>query len=353
MQRARGTVTPRTAALPILGLWLIACLTSCGAGQAQGVALDRPSASPGAVPRANALVGGKPASRGEILLRGDGSSGADLAFWWTQTRGVPAVIKNPSVANAQANLPPGPARLEFMLTVQNAQGLDSATVNVDVPAPGMDTPVADAGDDPRGFAGQAIRLDGSKSAPQGKVGFRWIQVGGPRPVSLQADGTNASFIPPTTGTYQFLLIVASGSAISEPDIVNVQVAPPPPPSIDQVARQGRLAVKGGVDAAEALDATFVSLAERMDLYSTYADVYSEMSRRLDAIIPQDPVLRAQWADRVLVPLTLGLCHDLRTAGLELAGRDGATVTLSAEQKQVLAGLFRGIAAGCRAVRPQR
>ena len=188
--------------------------------------------------------------------------------------------------------------------------------------PAAALPVARAGEDSRGFAGQVTRLDGSQSEPRGQIGLRWIQIAGPQSVHLRAEGTARDLHAPDDRVYRFLLVVGAGSMISEPDLVEVRVDPAPPPPIEVVARRALGSVEGGAEIAESLARVFNDLAERMSLYTAYADLFSEMSRRIDAVIPGEPGRRRLWSERVFVPLSASIIESLRAEGLDLTSRDG-------------------------------
>ena len=148
---------------------------------------------------------------------------------------------------------------------------------------------ADAGDDQIGLVGRQITLNASRSEPKEKLGFRWIQVGGPPIASKSQDRYIFSFTPKAPGVYRFALVVAANSAISEPDFVDVLVgildppapgtsaAPQPPPSIEEYFKATLPTIPGGPESAESLAKTFEGLAERMDVFENYGEIYSELS----------------------------------------------------------------------------
>jgi hypothetical protein len=356
MEACRRIDRASLKAVAALTLWLVSLAAPASEEPPRSSPMNPSPAHPSGpgqdLPHASAIIEGKPSPGGEIILRGDGSTGKGLRHRWVQTDGPPIDLETPSEANMQVRLPDGPATLGFLLVVESPQGIASAPVTVEVPG-GPSLPVASAGDDLRGFVGRPVLLDGSRSAPRGQLGLRWIQIGGPKVVDLRAEGTGATFTPAWPGSYRFLLIVAAGSMISEPDLVDVRVEPPPPPQIDQVAELALGSVEGGHEVADSLAEIFDALAGRMTLYATYADLYVEMSRRLEAIVPADPARRQLWADRIFVPLTASLIDGLRAEGLDLASRDGARAALSDRQHEKLAALFRGAAEGCRAARGSR
>lgn len=193
------------------------------------------------------------------------------------------------------------------------------------------------------------------------------------------DGYIYSFVPFAAGVYRFALVVAADGRISEPDFVEVLVgtAPPAgvapgygrnsrtgnastaiPPSyanandpevIEALARSAVLSIDGGPALAGPLAQAFEGVAERVDLYTTYADVFREMSMRLNTVIPEDQARRAVWVDRLFTPLTARLVERLRGEGLDLVRSDGQSAPLSPRQKAVLAEVYQSAASGFRAV----
>jgi hypothetical protein len=227
---------------------------------------------------------------------------------------------------------------------------------------------ADAGDDQVGLVGRMVTLNAIRSEPRGKIGYRWIQLGGPFVKLKLEDGYTYSFIPPAPGIYRFALVVATGSEISEPSRVTVtvasNVATGPSPSaetpgmeatepIDELARAALAALEGGPQAAEPLAEAFEGISERMDLYRSFSDVYSEMTRRLEAIVPQDPGHRAVWNERLFTPLSGRLVAALLAEGLDLRVPSGQSAPLSAGQRARLADLYRAMAEGFRTMSPPR
>ena len=228
---------------------------------------------------------------------------------------------------------------------------------------------ADAGDDQIGLVGRQMTLNGSRSRPHDGLGYRWIQVGGPQVDSLVEDGRFLTFTPKVSGIYRFVLVVASGSRISRPDNVEVIVgvldpskAPGPVPqaatgspvlSTEELARTALASIAGGPEAAESLAEILDAVAERMDLYETYADVFSEVSRRLEGGLPAEPAQRAVWARTLFLPLSARLVEQLRDVGLDLSRSEGAGQPLTQAQKGRLVEQFRTIATGFLETRPAR
>lgn len=226
---------------------------------------------------------------------------------------------------------------------------------------------ADAGDDQIGLVGRRMTLNGSRSHPDGGLGYRWIQVSGPQADSLVEDDHFLRFTPKSSGIYRFVLVVASGSRISEPDTVEVIVgalaptnASTSPPrvaptllvsSTEELARTALASIAGGAEASEFLAETFDAMASRMELYQTYADVFLEVSRRLEGILSTDPAQRNVWAQMLFLPLSARLVEHMRVVGLDLSRSEGARQPLNSAQKARLVEQFRAIATGFRETRP--
>jgi hypothetical protein len=227
-------------------------------------------------------------------------------------------------------------------------------------------PRADAGDDQIGLVDRQITLNGSKSRPEGGLGFRWIQVSGPQAVAMAQDGPFLTFTTRQAGVYRFALVVASGSRISEPDMAEVTVGlyPPgvaneprpqvpapavsPPQSIEDLTRGLLATVPGGPDVAESLAGHLDAVAGRVDLYGSYGELFAELSRRLDGSLPADAALRSAWDQRFFLPLSARLVEQLREEGLDLARPDGASRPFTPAQRQRLGAQLRSIAVGARA-----
>lgn len=238
-------------------------------------------------------------------------------------------------------------------------------------------PVANAGDDQVGLVGHRVTLNASDSQPRPELSYRWIATQGPAPTAPEQDGYIYSFVPSAPGHYRFALVVAEKGtgAISEPDYVDVLVGTAPPgayaqgqrtrdvsfhatpgfmdasgpEAVEALARSAVLSIEGGPALAEALAVTFEGVADRAALYSTYADVFREMSARLGSVIPEDPAQRAVWIQRLFTPLTAKLVEKLRAEGLDLLRPDGVSSPLSEGQKAALSEVYRAAALGFRAV----
>lgn len=363
-----------------------------------GAESDEPGegTSPQSAPKAVADFEGIPGAGQTIRLNAGRSSGEGLRFRWTQTSGPKAVLADSNVATTELIVPEAAEELGFLLVVANREGIDSTPLKIPVPSarpsagdPANETavdlatlsptspagrltkavsipPTADAGDDQIAIVGRQVTLNGGRSEPRGEIGYRWIQVGGPSTRLTIEENHIFSFVPTVPGIYRYALVVASGRAISKPDVVSVTVAAPTataaavpesspgaPLPMQTLASKGLTSVKGGVDSAEILSETFDTLADRMDLYQSYSEMFSEMSRRLDQIVPSDPAWRNLWMERIFTPMTGRLVEALIPEGLDLRRPEAQNAELTAGQRARLAEQFREIAEGFRATKPPR
>ena len=321
-------------------------------------------------PRADARVEGGPQQGATVLLRGDHSDGDGLRFRWIQTSGKKVRLSKSEGATASFVMPDDSEVLGFLLIVTSPTGSDTAEVRGGGPVPANAAPRnrrlrADAGDDQIALVGRQVTLNGGRSEPTGEIGCRWIQTGGPTTRLKLEDGAIFAFTPTAPGVYRFALVVAAGSEISTPDEVIVTVGGgariggpagvaspgdaivPEPAPTHEVARSALASLRGGPEAAEPLASLFEAAADRMDLYSSYADAFSEMSRRLEEILPADPAHHAVWIERLFNPLSAQTVEVMRIEGLDLRLPDARAASLTTAQKAALAEHFRLIAEGFR------
>lgn len=321
-------------------------------------------------PRADARVEGGPQQGATVLLRGEHSDGEGLRFRWLQTLGRKIRLSNSDGATASFVMPDDSEVLGFLLIVTSPSGSDTAEVRVGGPVPAAAAPSntrlrADAGDDQIALVGRQVTLNGGRSEPTGEIGCRWVQTGGPTTHLKLEDGAIFAFTPTVPGVYRFALLVAAGSEISTPDEVIVTVGGgtriggpagvvspgdaivPDPTPTHEVARSALASLRGGPEAAEPLASLFEAAADRMDLYSSYADAFSEMSRRLEEILPADAAHHAIWIERLFNPLSAQTVEVMRIEGLDLRLPDARAASMSTAQKAALAEHFRLIAEGFR------
>jgi hypothetical protein len=323
----------------------------------------------GSAPVAAARFEGMVTEGNQIRLLAEGSTGPALRYRWHQTSGPAAELIDPDRATARVKIPEGASTLGFLLVVSNAQGMDSIPLTIPVeerPEAGSDGELrASAGDDQVGFVGRQITLNGGRSEPRGKVGYRWIQVGGPKVRLKIARDHYFSFVPAEPGEHRFALVVAAGSAISEPDevVISIDYAPTRPARTERVTRPSTPpegsellsrfvetaigGLDGGPAVAGSLAQVFQDVSGRIGLFRSYDETFSEISRRLDALVPQDAGPRAQWIERFFGPITTRLVEELRKEGLDLTTASGRSSPLTEAQKVRMADVFRAIAEGSR------
>jgi len=232
------------------------------------------------------------------------------------------------------------------------------------PTPPPPGPPPDAALPPRAVArvigtaapGETLTL--SYEGPKGSdLRLRWVQVEGPIAVIDDPTAARAKVtVPDASGVLGFLLAVGNSAGI-ETTRVSVPIVPradqraPLEGSGRSSADQVRRLLSGvplATEAAEGLAAAFDDVAGRVDLYRCYDDLHSELSRRLDGVVPRDPSARAVWVERVFLPLTDRLIDELRPEGLDLHQPEGRSAPLREPQRKRLAEVFHALAQGARA-----
>ena len=300
----------------------------------------------------------------KVRLDGSSSSGGQVWYRWVQASGPKVSILGADQPMAQFIVPIEATELGFVLVVGNAAGIDARPLTVAVESAEFEAeplPLkADAGSDLVATSGQKVVLDGARSEPRGQIKFRWVQTSGPKTVDLTSYGTTCSFVPDQTGVYQFaLLVVGVNDLVSEADSVSVQVkyAKPrssepaterPPLALDELARTALASIPGGPGYAADISRSFDGVADRIDSYKTFLEVATELTRRLDEIIPRDPSRRSLWVNRFLKPWNSRLVEISRENGLDLEQAGGQSKPLTKAQRARLAEQFRVTAAGLRA-----
>jgi hypothetical protein len=342
--------------------------------EAGPVAISGPGTTAGVKTEEPAVPGSK------ITLRLDQAVKPGSRYLWLQTMGPPINVGERTGPELKLTVPLGADALGFLLIVADDQGIRTSQVDVPIvpadpqlsasrPTQGVASaaPWADAGDDQIGLVGRQITLNGSASRPQNGLAYRWIQVGGPEIRSPADNGSFFSFVPSSAGVYRFALVVARQEQISPPDYVTVTVGllpglAAPAPGLAPVATGDELDAIVSASMASIDDATglapqladvFSTASFRMDLYQTYADLYTELSRRLDAILPQDPSRRARWSAALFEPLTRILIVRMLPLGVDLRSPAGQAAPLTAAQKTELRSQFDRTARLLRSVRAGR
>jgi hypothetical protein len=247
-------------------------------------------------------------------------------------------------------------------------------------------PVAHAGDDVLAFVGKTATLNGGKSQPSGKIGVRWIQISGPQVKEAFIQGPNLVIVPPEQGQYEFLLVVASESQISEPDhvlltavnipkefqagqterveisnqpeISNLSAGPDnsssatgyeskdkPEKLMENLAFHATHSISDHSAITEELARLFTDIAMKMDLYASYAEVNEEMARRISIILDKSHADFQLWNLRVFIPLTSALNLWLRPSGFDLSNSAQWQNQFTHDQRNRFAKGFLAIASG--------
>jgi hypothetical protein len=190
-----------------------------------------------------------------VTLDGSGSSDADsdpLTFSWTLTRptGSQAALLDAMTASPQF-IPDVDGVYTATLVVNDGK-TDSQpdTINVSVAAANT-PPVADAGPDANGLAGEVIVLDGSNSSdPDGDaLGYQWSLATPAGSAALLTGATtpSPSFTADLAGTYVATLLVDDGTEQSAPDSVTILISEP--------AQNARPLAAAGADFSASVGAT--------------------------------------------------------------------------------------------------
>lgn len=303
-----------------------------------------------------------PAPGAQIVLELNPPAEPGTTHHWAQIEGPPVAIADPASPRLRVTVPEGAAQLAFRLVLRNAQGERSVRLVVPVrtaaPPADPNLPHADAGDDQIALVGRRITLDGSRSGPAG-VGYRWIQLSGPKAAQTREENGYFSFVPAATGIYRFALIVGAGTALSQPDEVEVTVGQPPsrnpaeaesaaPAQAPSTSGAGTLEAVYGRVALDQVAGVLDSVADRCPLYTSFSDLTSELGRRLDAILPADPQSRQVWTKGIFEPLTQRTTLEMLPAGLDLRLLQGHQQALTAPQQDRLQAVFRTYARTLRA-----
>ncbi len=324
---------------------------------------ERVSSPRATTPRAVARLVGTAAPGLRVTLDGSASAGQPLWYRWVQVQGPATPLSADDQPVVTLAVPGNANSLAYLLLVGNSAGADVSRLTVPVEFKGRSTVSgevrADAGDDQIGQVGRQVTLNGLRSVPKNRLGYRWIQMAGPKVALKLEDGHVFTFVPQADGLYQFALVVASGTEISEPDFVSVAVGVQLPPStkeparastnLKDLAREALLGIEGGPSAAAELAEAFDGVAGKMDLYGSYAELMVELTRRLEEIVPADAGRRAVWLQRLFAPLTTPIVNQMRSEGIDLTRADGQASDMTRPQRKVLAQQFRVVADGFRSV----
>ena len=369
--KSRGR-TPGRSVWHARGLFLVPLALGMGvigAAGAEAPPIDRGEMPAG--PRPPAPVQGLDASAAVLRYRGtpvpgsrisielEGSSDPDASYQWSQIEGPAVVFEAQPGPKVQFTVPADAKSLGFLLAIRDSNGERTARVVVPIRQPegraeGKSATLrAEGGDDQIGLVGRRITLNGTRGSPRAGAAYRWFAIAGPRVEQSSQDGGYYSFTPTGPGIYRFGLVVASAGAgelsISDVDEVVVTVgeysptlgarggAGIPAAAIDQML-QGPGGVAGRATLEQAAG-VFDAISARASLYSNFAELSSELARRLDAIVPADPSWRQFWSQAVFAPLTQHVVTEMLAAGLDLRGPQGQQQGLGSSQQERLQQLF--------------
>lgn len=331
------------------------------------LAPDRPV--PSGAPSMDELVYSglaRPGSVATLGLTGAGAPGDQ--FFWTQIRGTPVEIENPRAARVRFTVPAVEGKLVFVVAVTNGSTIRKTRIVMTVSAPTSPEvagegrgPVANPGDDQVGLVGRRITLNGSESEPRDAVGFRWMQVSGPAVAEARQEGAYYTFVPTAPGVHRFALLVGHESRVSMPAVVSVEVGqrrspvsepatPAASPGESPLARWASTAVasipSGGRTASEVAD-VFEGVAGRVALFKCFGELQSELSRRLDVVIPADPASRQLWSGQVFGPLSQITAAEFLPVGLDLRLASAFEQPIEPPQRERIANFYRNLAEAFR------
>ncbi|HZW32208.1 MAG TPA: hypothetical protein VFF52_15965 [Isosphaeraceae bacterium] len=320
-------------------------------------------------------------------------------FFWTQVEGPPVTIEDPTAPSIRVVVPPGAQRLGFLFVASSREVVRVFRVTLPIQqGPAMSLPGsgparagafaaprgsararANAGDDQVGLVGHRVTLNGSRSLPADGKAVRWVQVSGPVAVAPEQQGLYYSFIPGTPGVYRFVLVVSADGEISEPDEVAVVVGSPPAGTLPggaaaayaPPAQAPQPAAPAWASAPDQLLATVLpnlpgsprvagdvadileAICQRSSLYSSFGELQSELSRRLDVVVPTDPGQRSSWIQNVFLPLTAATANELLATGVDIRTPQGVQQPLTPAQQERIRDHLQKLAKAFRAFATSR
>ena len=330
-----------------------------------------------------------PVPGARVVLNVQDLAAAGVRYRWVQSEGPPVAIEDPDRPSIEVTIPGGAPSIGFLLVATSRDRVRIKRVTVPIPAPvGSPDPVgkqvealappgvsavrADAGDDQLGVIGHRVTLNATDSRPATGLAYRWVQLSGPPIAAPQQERAFYSFVPSLAGLYRFALLVAVDSDISEPDEVTVLVGhtspdPGPPaaptldpkrsapvtlassPTIEQILGMALPRLTAGPAVASQVADVFESIGGRADLFTSFAELQDELRRRLDVVIPAEPLQRQAWLLTIFQPLTMSTTSELAAAGLDLHSSQGLSQRLTPQQRQAVRSHFVMLARAFRAV----
>jgi hypothetical protein len=313
---------------------------------------------------------------GTVTIGVDGTIPPGTTFRWKQVEGPSVVIEDPSAAKIRFTVPIDAKRLAFVATVADGHGSRDVRVTVPISPPPTVPPtptadegptasgtsavaVADAGDDQIGLVGRRITLNGSRSRPQNRVGFRWMHLSGPALADPRQEGPYFVFVPTAPGVYRFALVVGLESQVSMPSVVSVEVGQRPGTAAAPIlaaeaqspltrwARAAVATIPGSEETSAQIGDVFEAIAGRAALYTSFSQLQSELTRRLDVVVPLEPAARSLWSAQVFVPLSQLTAVELMAAGIDLRLPSASDRPLESSQKERIGAFYRSLAVAFR------
>lgn len=286
-----------------------------------------------------------------------------LAFYWLTQGGIERSQAQIELSTP-GMLPPIPAVAERNSAAEQPSSTKKA---------GIQLPVAVAGDDQIGLVGRQITLNGSKSRPENLVGFRWMHISGPLIANATQDGAFFSFIPTQPGIYRFALCVGLENQVSHPSIVVVEVGqrPTPPPAelaptpaiptravpntapsasptptespIVKWAATALTAIPNHMETSAKVSEVFQNIADRVNLYSNFSQLQTELNRRLEVAVPTDPATRSLWSTHIFGPLAQTTAMELIACGIDLRVPEAGEKSFEPWQRDRLVAFYSTLA----------
>jgi hypothetical protein len=96
-----------------------------------------------------------------------------------------------------------------------------------------------------------------------------------------------------------------------------------------------------------------AICERCSLYTSFGELQSEVSRRLDLVIPADPSQRSAWIQNVFLPLTSLTANELLGSNIDIRVRAGVEQVLTPAQQERIRSHFQRMAKAFRAFAASR
>ena len=262
-----------------------------------------------------------PSPAARVLLRVQELATAGVRYRWIQSEGPPVAIEDAARSSIEVTIPAGAPRIGFHLV---ATGRDRVRIiRVTVP----------------------IEDPASAGAPD---------AAGEQKAAIEPSAVGVSVIRADAGDDQLGVIGhrVTPSARTTLTTTPARATAPAPaslPATEQVLGMALPRLAAGPAVASQVADVFEAIAGRADLYTSFAELQDELRRRLDVVIPADPLQRQAWVSSVFQPLTVSTTSQLAAAGLDLHSPQTLSRPFTPEQRQGVRSHFLMLARGFRAV----